>query len=85
MKNPYGIDWTNIDLNSEYERSLNIIDPLSFADLLVEVHCNIKYINEETIRQQFETDLQNRTHCAREVFEHNLKNLVKCAEDYRKD
>ena len=83
MKTTYGTDWTNIDLNSS-ERSLDIIDNLSFEDLLMEINCNIKDINENAVREQFETDLRNRIHCAREVFEHNLKNIVECAQGQRK-
>jgi len=85
MTNPYGIDWTNINLSSPTQKSLNIIDPLSFDDLLLEIHCNIPKINEASVTEQFETDLRNRIHCAREVFSHNLSSIVKHAQNFRKD
>ena len=82
-KTTYGTDWTNIDLNSS-ERSLDIIDNLSFEDLLMEINCNIKDINEQTVREQFEKDLHYRINCARGVFEHNLRNIVQCAQSQKK-
>lgn len=81
--NNYGTDWSNIDLTSSWERQLNIIDPLSFADLLLEVNCNLPKINEQSVRRQFEEDLQRTVDSAREVFEANLRNVVKHAKTYR--
>ena len=78
------MDWNNIDLSSPYERSQNIIDSLSFDTLLLEIQCNIKNINEKTITEQFETDLQNKIESAREVFKSNLKNILKEAQKERK-
>jgi DNA-directed RNA polymerase sigma subunit (sigma70/sigma32) len=81
--NNYSTDWSNIDLTSSWERHLNIIDPLSFADLLLEVNCNLPKINEQSVRRQFEEDLQRTIDSAREVFEANLRNVVKHAKTYR--
>ena len=83
--NNYYTDYSDIDLNSGYQKDLNIIDPLSFADLLLEINCNIPKINEQTVRKQFEEDLQRTIDSAREIFESNLKNIVKYANDYRKE
>lgn len=77
------MDWNNVNLKSDYERNQNIIDPLSFDTLLLEISCNIKNINDQTIKQQFETDLQNRINSAREVFEANLKNIMQDAIEYQ--
>jgi hypothetical protein len=84
MKNYY-TDYSNIDLNSGYQKDLNIIDPLSFADLLLEINCNIPDINERTVRRQFEQDLQRTIDSAREVFESNLSNIVSHANGVRKE
>ena len=83
--NNYYTDYSNIDLDSGYQKDLNIIDPLSFADLLLEINCNIPKINEHTVRRQFEEDLQRTIDSAREVFEANLSNIVKHGIDYRKE
>ena len=77
------MDWTNINLNSSYERAQNIIDPLSFDTLLLEVGCNIKDITKEAIAKQFEDDLQSRITSAREVFAANLGNIRREAINYR--
>lgn len=78
-----GIDWGNIDLDSPYQRSLNLIDGLSFNTLLLEINCNLREINEETVRQQFEEDLNSRIEEAKSIFEANLHNLVNYAQSVR--
>lgn len=77
------MDWKNVNLKSGFEREQNIIDPLSFESLLLEVSCNIKDINKETITAQFETDLKDRIRSAREVFNNNLDNILNDALEYR--
>lgn len=76
------MNWKNIDLNSS-EREANIIDPLTFDTLLLEISCNLPEINETTIRKQFNEDLQSRIDSAREVFNNNLKNILKDALKYQ--
>jgi len=70
------MDWRNVDLEDGYERDQNILDAYSFDTLLLEVSCNIRDINTETIRAQFETSLKSKIDSAREVFENNFKNIV---------
>ena len=77
------MDWTNINLNSSHERAQNIIDPLNFDTLLLEISCNIGDITKEAITKQFEADLQNRITSARQVFELNLTNILIEAKDHR--
>ena len=77
------MNWSNIDLSSPFERSLNIIDPLNFETLLLEISCNLPEINKETIKKQFETDLQNRIESAKQVFNDNIENILKDALNYR--
>lgn len=81
----HSTNWKNIDLNSPCERALNLIEPLSFEDFLLEIDCNLPEINEKTVRAQFEEDLQRRIKDARWVFEANLKNLVEYVEEYRNE
>ena len=76
------MDWNNIDLNS-YEVDCNLIDGLTFETLLLEIHCNIREINETTVRKQFEDDLNSRVDEAKSIFEANLKNIVKKAKKER--
>jgi formiminotetrahydrofolate cyclodeaminase len=77
------MDWNNIDLKSDYERNQPILTGYTFETLLLEISCNLREINKNTIRNQFETELQNRIREAREIFESNLNNIIKNAQEYR--
>ena len=79
------MNWNNINLKSSYERAQPIIDSLNSDTLLLEINCNLREINKETVRKQFETDLQNRISSAREIFEENIDNIVREAKEYRED
>jgi hypothetical protein len=81
--NPYGIDWSNIDLKSNYETSLAIVNEYTFDDLLLEINCNLPVIDEKTITRQFEDALKFRITSAREIMRDNLANIVKHAQEYR--
>jgi len=81
----YGTNWNNIDLNSAYERSLNILNAYSFEDLLLEINCNLRDINEATVTKQFNESVESKINCMKEVFEANLKNIVKEAQKTRNE
>jgi hypothetical protein len=70
------MDWKNVDLNSPYERNQEILDGYSFETLLLEIHTNLRVINEQTVRAQFELELKSKIDSAREIFEANLANIV---------
>ena len=79
------MDWNNVNLNDNYEADQNIIDPLSFNNLLLEISCNIKNseINEATVMQQFEADLQSCIDTAREIMRANINNITNHAKKNR--
>jgi hypothetical protein len=77
------MDWKNVDLKSNYERSQNILDPLNFDTLLLEISCNLRDINKETIKKQFLTTLESKINSAKEVFKNNLDNILAEALEYR--
>ena len=77
------MNWEIVDLTSNYESSQNILDSISFDILLLEISCNLRDINKDTIRQQFEISLENKIHSAREIFENNLDNILNEAIRYR--
>lgn len=79
------MNWKNVNLKSSYERAQNIIDPLNFDILLLEINCNLKEINRETVMRQFEDDLKSKIESAREVMGNNIDNIVKYAQKYRED
>jgi len=77
------MDWKNINLDSASERQAHILDGLTFDTLLLEISCNVREINEQNIKAQFEEDLKNKIQSAREVFNDNLQNILKDAIKYR--
>ena len=76
------IDWKNVDLKS-HEVNENILDPYSFRTLLLEVNCNLKEINKETILKQFNDELAMKVRVAKEIFADNLDNIVNHAKKER--
>ena len=76
------MDWNNVNLTN-HERESNLIEGLTFDILLLEINCNIKDINEQTVTEQFEEDLKGRVREARSIFKSNLKNIVKEAKRER--
>jgi len=77
------IDWSNIDLNSEYERDLDILSSYDFDTLLLEINCNVKEINKLTVLAQFEESLKANIETARSIVKDNLANIVKKAKEER--
>jgi len=80
-----GIDWENIDMDSPFERSLNLIEPLTFETLLLEVHCNLPKITKGAMLIQFKQDMENRIEEAWHVFGANFDALEKEAKKRRED
>lgn len=79
------MNWKKIDLNDSYEKDQNILDGYSTNDLLLEVSCNLREINEETVMEQFEKTLASNLESAREVMKWNLKQIVEHAKKERNE
>lgn len=79
------MNWNNVNLKSNYERSQNILDPYNFDTLLLEISCNINDINEHTVTAQFNEVLRIKIESAKDIFKSNLKNIVKEALEYRNE
>ena len=62
------MNWKNVNLNNNYESDQNILDPISFNILLLEIECNLKDVNETTIEKHFKQKLQSNIVSAIEVF-----------------
>lgn len=77
------MDWNNVDLDSPFEKSLPMLDAYTFEQLLLEVSCNLRVINEETVTAQFMESLNSKIESAKEVFKANLKNIVENAQTER--
>jgi hypothetical protein len=79
------MNWENVNLKDGYERDQNILDPYSFDTLLLEIRCNLKEINPQTVTNHFETALRNKMRLAREVFYDNAKNIIEQANKERNE
>ena len=77
------MDFLNIDLKSDYERNLDILDGYDLETLFLEISCNLREINEETVKQQFYESLNSKIQSAKDIFNANLKNIVKYAQEER--
>ena len=73
----YEINWSNLDLNDEYQRNLPVLDSYDIETLLLEINCNIKDKTKENIRKHFLEILQNKHTEAIEILESNLDNIIK--------
>ena len=82
-KNPFEVDWSNVNLEEPANKNLNLIDGLTFGDLLLEISCNIGDINEDTVAIQFKHDMINRMAEGYEIFRDNLKGIVAAAKKER--
>lgn len=77
------MDYLNIDLNSDYERNADILDGYNLDTLFLEISCNLREINEETVKKQFYESLNSKIQSAKDIFNANLKNIVKHAQEER--
>ena len=77
------MDYLNIDLNSDHERNTDILDGYNLDTLFLEISCNLREINEETVKKQFYESLNSKIQSAKDIFNANLQNIVKYAQEER--
>lgn len=77
------MDFLNINLNNDHERNTDILDGYDLETLFLEISCNLREINEETVKQQFYETLNSKIQSAKDIFNANLKNIVKYAQEER--
>ena len=77
------MDYLNINLNNDHERNTNILDGYDLETLFLEISCNLREINEETVKKQFYESLNSKIQSAKDIFNANLKNIVKYAQEER--
>ena len=80
------MDWKNIDLESGYEKSQNLMDGYKFEDLLLEIYCNFREeeIDEVSIFEYTESVFKMKYNEAIEVLNDNLINITNHAKNERK-
>ena len=81
------MNWKNIDLHSNYERNLNLLENYTFETFLLEIYTNIRTedLNETELKKHFEKEIQNKVREAKEIFESNLTNLLNYAKNEREE
>ena len=81
------MDWKNIDLNSGYEKSQNLLENYTFETLLLEVYTNIREenITEEEIKKHAIEQFNAKIREAREILNYNLSNITNYAKNQRID
>ena len=79
------MDWTNIDLESGYEKSQNLMDGYTFEELLLEVCCNFREeeIDEIAIFEHAERIFKAKYSEAIEILNDNLINITNYAKNER--
>lgn len=77
------MNWNNINLSSPYERQQDILDGYDCETLLLEVSCNLKEINRETVKAQALASIKAKYNTAIEILMANLDNLVAEAQKER--
>lgn len=79
------MDWKNIDLESGYEKSQNLMDGYTFEQLLLEVYCNFREeeIDEITIFEHAESIFKAKYEEAIEILNDNLINITNYAKNER--
>ena len=77
------MDYLNINFSNDHERNSNLLDSYDFETLFLEISCNLREINEETVKQQFYESLNSKIQSAKDIFNANLKNIVKYAQEER--
>lgn len=77
------MNWNNINLESPYEVQQDILDGYDCETLLLEVNCNLKVINRETVKAQAMESIKCKYKTAIEILDANLDNLVAYAQKER--
>jgi hypothetical protein len=77
------MDWKNVNLESSYERAQNILDPYNFETLLLEINCNLRDINKETVRAEAMAQIRAKFEQAIHILDENLENITQKAIEER--
>jgi len=76
------MNWNNVDLNS-HEVESNLLENYTFSTILLEVNCNVREINRETVKAQAMESINAKYKESIEILEANLDNITKKAIEER--
>ena len=79
------MNYSKIDLASNYERNQDILNGYNLETLLLEIHCNLKdnELTAEGITKQFNESLAMNINSAKEIFKDNLESIIEQAKKER--
>lgn len=77
------MNWKNVNLKSPYERSQNLLEPYTFDILLLEISCNLKEINRDTVKAQALESINAKYREALSILNCNLDNITSKAKAER--
>ena len=79
------MNYSKIDLASNYERNQDILNGYNLETLLLEIHCNLKdnELTSEGITKQFNESLAMNINSAKEIFKDNLESIIEQAKKER--
>lgn len=75
----------NWKLGDDLYTDNNILDPITFEDILLMLQCNEKIINTTSARKCFKELLEMRLEDARFLFDNNIDEIVKIAKSRRNE
>ncbi|MEI8138162.1 MAG: hypothetical protein WCH21_12630 [Bacteroidota bacterium] len=77
------INWKKVDLTDGYQRGLTMLDSYDFDTLLLEISCNIRDINEDSVKAQAMLIIKQKYQTAIEILNDNLTNITNQAKKKR--
>lgn len=77
------MNWKNVDLDSPYESSQDILDSYNFDTLLLECEHNLTEINRGTVKAQALESIKIKYQTALSILNDNLDNITNKALEYR--
>lgn len=65
----------NWKLNDDLFRLDNVLDPITFDEIIMTVRCNCRDVNRKTVIKTFKEILEMRLTDAKEIFERNIDKI----------
>lgn len=70
-------------LGEDLSSNDNLLDGITFYDLILQVHCNCRKITPQAVRKELEETLSQRIEDMRFLLENNMQQIMDEAMDWR--